>query len=49
MGNTVNPQPGLTGKQARFVEEYVIDLNATAELIRRDRVRALSLLSRVKP
>ena len=26
----MKPQPGLTSKQARFVEEYLIDLNATA-------------------
>jgi len=30
----VNPQPDLTSKQARFVEEYLIDLNATAAAIR---------------
>ena len=34
MGNSVNPQPDLTSKQARFVEEYLIDLNATAAAIR---------------
>ncbi len=30
----MNPQPDLTAKQARFVEEYLIDLNATAAAIR---------------
>jgi phage terminase small subunit len=30
----VKPQPDLTAKQARFVEEYLIDLNATAAAIR---------------
>ena len=34
MGNSVKPQPDLTAKQARFVEEYLIDLNATAGAIR---------------
>ncbi len=34
MGKGMNPQLDLTAKQARFVEEYLIDLNATAAAIR---------------
>ena len=30
----MNPRPGLTSKQARFVEEYLVDLNATSAAIR---------------
>ena len=30
----MNPRPGLTSKQSRFIDEYLIDLNATAAAIR---------------